>query len=160
MHATHFKWDLQADKRSIKPMSDPAPAREPFDSLVRKITQALAGRPVDESLQAWLNETHGPDSPWFREMQAAMHAGVRDGWMCKYQAEGNPKLRYGRVTKPSADTASFSVDVVDMDDCAGLHHAHPNGEIDLVMPITPDARFDGTPAGWKVYPPGSAHHPP
>ena len=140
-------------------MSDSAPVREPFDSLVRKITQALAGRPLDAALQAWLNETHGPDSAWFRDMQAAAQAGVREGWMCKHQAEDNPKLRYGRVTKPTPDTAQFSVDVVDMDDCIGPHHAHPNGEIDLVMPLTPDARFDGTPAGWKVYPPGSAHRP-
>jgi hypothetical protein len=49
--------------------------------------------------------------------------------------------------------------VVDMDDCIGPHHRHPNGEIDLVMPLTPDARFDGQGAGWKVYPPDSAHRP-
>ena len=36
---------------------------------------------------------------------------------------------------------------------------HPEGEIDLVMPLSPAARFDGTPAGWKVYPPGSGHCP-
>ena len=27
------------------------------------------------------------------------------------------------------------------------------------MPLTAEARFDGAPAGWKVYPPGSAHRP-
>jgi hypothetical protein len=36
---------------------------------------------------------------------------------------------------------------------------HPLGEIDLVMPIDESARFDGSPAGWVVYPPGSAHRP-
>ncbi len=27
------------------------------------------------------------------------------------------------------------------------------------MPLTQGATFDGHPAGWCVYPPGSAHHP-
>ena len=53
----------------------------------------------------------------------------------------------------------FSVDVVDMQNLAGPHHTHPNGEIDLVMPIEGDALFDGRPAGWVVMPPGSAHRP-
>lgn len=130
--------------------------REEFQSLVRTITRDLAGRPVDAGLQDWLDENYGPDSEWFRAMQAACEAGVREGWMCQHEAGG---IRYGRVVKPSPETAQFSVDVVDMQDVAGPHHAHPNGEIDLVMPLTPGARFDGTPAGWKVYPPGSAHKP-
>ena len=47
----------------------------------------------------------------------------------------------------------------DMQDIAGPQHAHPNGEIDLVMPLEGDARFDGRPAGWLVCPPGRAHRP-
>ena len=35
----------------------------------------------------------------------------------------------------------------------------PDGEIDLVMPREGEARFDGRPAGWVVYPPRSAHRP-
>jgi len=49
--------------------------------------------------------------------------------------------------------------VVDMQPLAGPHHRHPNGEIDLVMPIEAGAEFDGHGAGWVVYEPGSAHHP-
>ena len=58
-----------------------------------------------------------------------------------------------------ADTHGFSVDVVDMADLAGPHHVHPNGEIDLIMPLTAGATFDGHPAGWCVYGPGTAHRP-
>ena len=55
----------------------------------------------------------------------------------------------------------------DMDEVVGPHHVHPNGEIDLVMPLAGAdglapggaARFDGQAAGWKVYGPGSAHRP-
>ncbi|SDQ34798.1 DUF4863 family protein [Paraburkholderia tuberum] len=57
------------------------------------------------------------------------------------------------------DTHGFSVDVVDMQDIAGPHHVHPHGEIDLIMPLTDGATFDGHPAGWCVYGPGSAHRP-
>lgn len=35
----------------------------------------------------------------------------------------------------------------------------PGGEIDMIMPITDGARFDGSPRGWKVYGPDSAHRP-
>ena len=35
----------------------------------------------------------------------------------------------------------------------------PNGEIDLIMPLTPGARFDERDAGWLVYGPDSAHSP-
>jgi hypothetical protein len=76
--------------------------------------------------------------------------------MCNREAGG---IRYGRVVKPSEATHGFSVDVVDMQNVAGPHHRHPNGEIDLVMPLSGEARFDGRPAGWVVYGPGSAHRP-
>lgn len=46
-----------------------------------------------------------------------------------------------------------------MADLAGPHHVHPNGEIDLIMPLTAGATFDGHPAGWCVYGPGTAHRP-
>jgi hypothetical protein len=29
----------------------------------------------------------------------------------------------------------------------------------MIMPIDGQAKFDGRPAGWCVYPPASAHHP-
>jgi hypothetical protein len=36
---------------------------------------------------------------------------------------------------------------------------HPEGEIDLIMPMDEGATFDGRGAGWLVCPPGSAHRP-
>jgi hypothetical protein len=79
-----------------------------------------------------------------------------DHRMCDREAGG---IRYGRVTRPSESAGPFSVDVVHMDDCRGPYHVHPEGEIDMIMPLTGDARFDGAGAGWMVYEPGSAHHP-
>ena len=130
--------------------------REHFDTLIQTVTRQIAGRPLDDSLQAWLNAGYGAHSDWYREIAAACIQAVEDGWMCRHQAEG---LKYGRVTKPSEASNGFSVDVVCMQDIRGPHHHHPNGEIDLIMPITAGARFDGSDAGWKVYGPGSAHYP-
>ena len=76
--------------------------------------------------------------------------------MCNREAAG---IKYGRVIKPEPRTHGFSVDVVEMDNIKGPHHRHPNGEIDMIMPLTPGAKFDEHDAGWLVYGPGSAHSP-
>jgi len=76
--------------------------------------------------------------------------------MCNREAGG---IKYGRVMKPSPETRGFSVDVVDMQDLKGPHHRHPKGEIDMIMPLTPEAKFDGHGEGWFVYAPDTAHNP-
>ncbi len=129
---------------------------EQFREQIAQITAQIAGRPLDATLDDWLNREHGPQSDTFRSIKASCEAGVAAGWLCNREGGG---IRYGRIFKPAADLHGFSVDVVDMNDIAGPHHVHPQGEIDLVMPIEGDARFDGRPAGWLVMPPGSAHRP-
>ncbi|HSV47181.1 MAG TPA: DUF4863 family protein [Ramlibacter sp.] len=120
------------------------------------LTAELANRPLDAQLQAWLNDRHGAGTPAFEALQSTCQAGVAAGWLCDRESGG---IRYGRIFKAQAELQGFSVDVVDMDDIVGPHHVHPEGEIDLVMPIAGQARFDGQGAGWVVYPPGSAHRP-
>ena len=120
------------------------------------LTAQLAGRPLDKALDAWLNAEAGPGSASYAAIAAACKAGVAEGWLCNREGGG---IRYGRIFKPAPELDGFSVDVVDMQDIAGPHHSHPNGEIDLLMPVEGDALFDGRPAGWVVYPPGSAHRP-
>lgn len=129
---------------------------ETFRTQIAGLTAQLAGRPVDSTLADWLNSTHGADSDSYAQLKASCQTGVAEGWLCEREAGG---IRYGRVFKPAEDLHDFSVDVVDMDNVVGPHHAHPNGEIDLIMPLEGDALFDGQPAGWMVYPPGSAHKP-
>lgn len=133
--------------------------KEAFRANVATLASALAGRPLDTALQDWLNTEHGPASTTHNTYQTLRQAcldGVAEGWLCEREGGG---IRYGRVFKPGDDLAGFSVDVVDMADIVGPHHEHPNGEIDLILPIDADARFDGQAAGWRVYPPGSAHRP-
>lgn len=127
-----------------------------FKEQIAQLTAQLSGRALDAGLQTWLNAEVGADSAPFRALKAACQAGVAQGWLCNRECGG---IRYGRIFKPAEELHGFSVDVVDMKDIAGPHHTHPNGEIDLIMPIEGAALFDGHPAGWVVYPPGSAHRP-
>jgi hypothetical protein len=127
-----------------------------FREQVAALTGELSGRTLDGSLQTWLNAEHGVGSDTYRSLRQSCLQGVAEGWLCEREAGG---IRYGRVFKPSAELHGFSVDVVDMDNVVGPHHAHPRGEIDLVMPIEGEARFDDHPAGWVVYAAGSAHRP-
>ncbi len=127
-----------------------------FRQQIAELTAQLAGRPLDAALDTWLNAEHGPSSATYLNLKQACQSGVAQGWLCDREGGG---IRYGRIFKPAPDLHGFSVDVVDMQDIAGPHHAHPLGEIDLIMPIEGDATFDDRPAGWLVCPPGSAHRP-
>jgi hypothetical protein len=129
---------------------------EQLRQQIADLTAQIAGRPLGTDLDAWLNREHGPASPTYAALKASCEAGVAAGWLCNREGGG---IRYGRIFKPAGDLQDFSVDVVDMDRCAGPHHVHPNGEIDLIMPVAGPALFDGRPAGWLVCPPGSAHSP-
>jgi hypothetical protein len=116
----------------------------------------LAGRALDATLQAELNRRFPSAGAEFQSIFAACRAAIAGGWMCNREAGG---IRYGRVIKPDPELAGCSVDVVEMRDLAGPHHRHPHGEIDMIMPLTHQARFDGQPAGWLVYGQGTSHAP-
>jgi hypothetical protein len=133
-------------------------SKEAFHRLIAGLTAEIAGRPLDHQLDQWLNATHGAGSASFAQLRQACIGGVAEGWLCEREGGG---IRYGRVFKAEDALHRFSVDVVDMQDIAGPHHTHPNGEIDLIMPLddSADATFDGRPAGWCVYGPGTAHRP-
>jgi hypothetical protein len=127
-----------------------------FADLVAPITGWIDGRSLDDALEAGLNRGFPPDGALFRSVLDACRAGIAAGWMCNREAGG---IKYGRVLKPGEASHGFSVDVVEMEDLAGPHHRHPEGEIDMIMPIAGSATFDGRGAGWLVYGPGSAHSP-
>lgn len=139
-----------------------------FKEQLAQLTAQIAGKPLDEALDNWLNKEHGVGSRTYAQLKASCETGVAEGWLCDREGGG---IRYGRIFKPTPELNGFSVDVVDMQDIAGPHHAHPLGEIDLIMPMGDDApvgkddhvggnaQFDGRPAGWLVYAPGTAHRP-
>ncbi|MDX3898927.1 MAG: DUF4863 family protein [Sphingobium sp.] len=127
-----------------------------FIELIATVTGAIEGEPIAPPLAATLTAKFPPGSTVFDEIEALCHQGVADGWLCAREQGG---IKFGRPIKPGPETHGFSVDVVEMNDIEGPHHSHPNGEIDMVMPIDAHATFDGVPRGWKVYAPGSTHRP-
>ena len=137
-------------------VSDLPPNQVKFRKLLSELTSQIHQMALDQDLDNWLNESHGVDSPLYKELKQLTIEGVKEGWLCNREGAG---IKYGRVFKPSDDLNSFSVDVVDMENIAGPRHIHPLGEIDLIMPTEGDALFDGRPAGWMVTPPNSEHAP-
>ena len=130
--------------------------QDEFTVLMASVTARIEGRALDAALEAWLNAEIPVDGGAYRSIVDACRDGIAAGWMCSREHAG---IKYGRVVKPGPDTHGYSVDVVEMDSVAGGHHRHPDGEIDLVMPVDTGAQFDGRGAGWRVYGPGSAHVP-
>jgi hypothetical protein len=134
----------------------PGRARERFAALLAPVIDVVRDCALDEALQARLSAHLPPTAAAFLAIERACHDAIGAGWMC---AEGGGQRRFGRVLEPCAALARFSVDVVDITELVGNHHRHPTGEIDMIMPVTPGARFDECGPGWRVYPPGSAHRP-
>ncbi len=131
-------------------------SREQFDTLMKQVADAIAGKALDKELEAELNRDFGPGSQTYDAIKVACETGVAEGWLAENENSG---LRYGRVIKPTPEMHDLSVDVVKYRDLKGPYHRHPNGEVCLVMPTDGDARFDGNGAGWCVYGPDSGHHP-
>ncbi len=131
-------------------------ARSDFDQIIGDVTAAIIGRALDQNLETYLNKAYPAAGGAFRTLAKACEAGIAEGWLCNREHGG---IRFGRIIKPSPTSGHFSVDVVLMDTIVGPHHRHPNGEIDVIMPLDPEAQFDGRGAGWLVYPAGHAHNP-
>lgn len=127
-----------------------------FEARIREVTSAIAGLPVEPALAGTLEAKFPPGSATFESLKALCRQGIAEGWLCQREAGG---IRYGRPVKPAPETAGFSVDVVLMENVKGPHHSHPGGEIDMIIPETPGAEFDGKGEGWLVYGPDTAHHP-
>jgi hypothetical protein len=127
-----------------------------FKDIVTKVTGAIAGKPVDGALDAELNRTFPAGGDVFAELSQSLRTGIDEGWLCAREHGG---IKYGRVIDSSAETHGYSVDVVEMDDVVGPYHVHPKGEIDMIVPQTAGAVFDGHGKGWLVYGPGSGHKP-
>jgi hypothetical protein len=127
-----------------------------FQELVAPIARFAQGRALDAVLERALNLKFPPEGEPFQRIREACHAGIAAGWMC---GQGDAKRRFGRIFEAGEATHGYSVDVVDITDLVGNHHRHPTGEIDMIMPVTPEAKFDGRGAGWLVYAPGTGHRP-
>jgi hypothetical protein len=133
----------------------------------------IKDRTPGPELERWLNKSYGPGSALYDELARLIKAGVEEGWAANVDINGR-HYRRSRLTEPSAETFYFSITAVymnsmeDKDDInavfRGDEHAHPYGEINLVVPLDATARLFGPNngwcgAGWTSPAPGSRHFP-
>ena len=131
-------------------------SQQAFSEAVATITARIAGKKLDGDLQSFLDESFPPGGEAFDDLAELCRQGIDAGWLCDREHDG---IKFGRIIKHGPDTNGFSVDVVLMNDIKGPYHGHPNGEIDMIIPETADAKFDGQGQGWKVYEAETAHYP-
>jgi len=131
-------------------------SQQAFSDAVATITARISGKDLDPGLQAFLNESFPPGGEAFDDLAELCRQGIDEGWLCDHEQGG---IKFGRIIKAGPDTHGFSVDVVEMDDIRGPYHGHPNGEIDMIIPESGDAVFDGQSQGWLVYEAESEHYP-
>ena len=105
--------------------------------------------------RAELESRFPSDGPAAQALNTELIRRYRAGELAQ---RGAPPVRFGRVAKPSPETADHSIDVVVMEG-AGPRHRHPQGEVDYCVRLDGDPKFDGQPTGWVVYGPGSEHVP-
>ena len=80
-----------------------------FRQQIARLAAQIADRPLDASLDAWLNREHGAGSATYAALKASCEAGVAQGWLADREGGG---IKYGRIFKPAADLQGFSVDVI------------------------------------------------
>lgn len=123
--------------------------------------------------ERWLNQRYGPDSELYKGLATLVKQGVDEGWAANLELDG-PVYRRSHLAEPSVQTHHFSITAVYMDSRGtaqanpggtyrGQYHAHPYGEFNMVVPLTPGAALRGPNGwcerGWTAPAPGSHHYP-
>lgn len=141
-----------------------ATAQELIDRSI-PFLEEVKNRTAGDELESWLNETYGPGTALYDDLARMISAGVRDGWAANIEVDG-PQYRRSRIAEPSEVLNYFSITAVYMDSIEpyrGQYHQHPYGELNLVLPLSPEARLIGprgwSGAGWTAPGPGSHHYP-
>lgn len=118
-----------------------------------------------KGLEAWLNDTYGPNSELYGHLERLIKLGLEEGWAANVEIDG-PDYRRSVIAPPSEETFHFSITAVYMNSVPryrGDYHAHPYGEINMVVPIDPGAQLVGPSGwqgpGWTAPSPGSHHYP-
>ncbi|MEM5461916.1 DUF4863 family protein [Paraburkholderia phytofirmans] len=125
------------------------------------------------ALEQWLNTNHSAESGLYKELARLITLGVQDGWAADTEVAG-PRYRRSRVSAPCEETFFFSATAVLLDSTQNTqknpqgsfradYHAHPYGEINLVVALNEGAALAGPNGwcygGWTAPEPGSRHFP-
>lgn len=147
--------------------------REALIELAIPFLAQVADMTPNAEVERWLNQHHGPDSQLYQGLAGLVGQGVEEGWAANVELDGRV-YRRSRLAEPSARTHYFSITAVYMDSRGnsqanpegayrGQYHAHPYGEFNMVVPVTPGAALNGPNGwceqGWTAPAPGSHHYP-
>ncbi|WP_353194643.1 DUF4863 family protein [Pusillimonas noertemannii] len=150
-------------------MSKPEDLIQRSIPFLDEIKEMTAGTEVER----WLNATHGPGTPVYEDLARLIKDGVAQGWAANIEV-GGKHYRRSRICEPKAETFNFSITAVYMDSLGnedesrdavmrGDYHAHPYGELNMVVPLNEGAELAGPNgwcgAGWTAPSPGSQHYP-
>lgn len=132
---------------------------------IRPFLEETKNRTAGIDLEEWLNTHYGPGTLFYEDISRYIRAGVDEGWAANIEIDG-PRLRRSRLAEPSDETHYFSITVVYMNAQSylrGQYHLHPYGEVNMIVPIDPDAQLKGpsgwSGAGWTAPAPASHHYP-
>lgn len=126
-----------------------------LQDLLAPVVEAIESLdPVDPKSAEILNRDFPVGGEHMQSIAELFARGVSEGWLCHREAGG---VRFSRVAK-EVGQKSLTIDAVAMN-APGPGHVHPQGEFDLCFAVEGTPTFDGNPAGWTVYPPGSWHVP-
>ncbi|MBI3434342.1 MAG: DUF4863 family protein [Proteobacteria bacterium] len=142
-----------------------SPHRDELIACSIKLLDAVKDMTPGTQVEQWLNATHGPGSAIYDRLARLIKAGIEEGWAANIEVDGR-RYRRSRICEPCAETFNFSITAVYMDSkdrYRGQYHAHPYGELNLVVPVDAGARLAGPNgwcgAGWTAPAPGSHHYP-
>jgi uncharacterized protein DUF4863 len=123
----------------------------------RPLIDAAAGLDLADPVAARseLERRLDPRGSTARDLAMALQTLLAEG---RIADRGTAPVRWSRVAKAGPETRDQSIDVVCMSG-PGPRHVHPNGEVNFCIALDGEPRFDGQPAGWVVFPPGSGHVP-
>ena len=76
-------------------------AQQAFADAVATITARIAGKPIDGSLQPFLDENFPPGGEAFDDLAELCRQGVDDGWLCDKGRFGYQAIHStDRITQP------------------------------------------------------------
>lgn len=127
-------------------------------ALIEQLFVFIGDAPLDDALEARLNDTFGPETEKFAEMRRLLRIGIEEEWACYVEING-PDYRRGRLCSEESSTHEFAVESAKLRDVKGNYHRHPLGEINMIQPVDPTGKFCGSGAGWKVFAPDTSHFP-
>jgi len=143
------------------------PTAQEFVAKCHEFFREVKNLTPGKDLEARLNKTYGPGTPYYESFREYMLTGLKEGWVATDELDG-PKYRRSRITPPTPQSNYISITTVYMESqepYTGQYHAHPYGEINCVIPLGEGSKAEimgmqgWQGAGWTSPGPGTHHYP-